>query len=51
MNTPAPASAGGFDSGWVDRYVRNQLTPDEEMAFEAALFDSAALRSDVISRP
>jgi hypothetical protein len=36
-----------FDSGWVDRYVCNQLTSDEELEFEGALFDSPALRGDV----
>jgi len=36
-----------FDSGWVDRYVRNELSTDDEMTFEAALFDSPALRGDV----
>jgi len=36
-----------FDSGWVDRYVCNHLTSDEELEFEAALFNSPALRGDV----
>lgn len=36
-----------IDSGWVDRYVRNELSTDEELEFEAALFDSPALRGDV----
>lgn len=36
-----------FDSSWVDRYVLNELSHDEALAFEAALFDSEALRSDV----
>lgn len=36
-----------FDSGWVDRYVLNELSEDESVIFEAAMFESAALRRDV----
>lgn len=36
-----------FDSGWVERYVLNQLSEDDEMAFEEALFGSEDLRRDV----
>lgn len=36
-----------FDSSWVDRYVLNELSEDEAIEFEAALFDSESLRSDV----
>ncbi len=36
-----------FDSSWVDRYVLNELSEEEAVEFEAALFESQALRRDV----
>lgn len=36
-----------LDSSWVDRYVLNALSEEEATEFEAALFDSEALRRDV----
>lgn len=36
-----------FDSDYIDRYLRNDLSADEEAAFETALLDSPDLQDDL----
>lgn len=36
-----------FGDGWVDRYVRNELGPEEEAQFELRLMEDAGLQAEV----
>lgn len=36
-----------YDSEWIDRYLRNELTEEQEAEFETALLDSTQLQQDL----
>lgn len=38
-----------YDSEWIDRYLRNELTEDQEAEFETALLDSTELQQELES--
>jgi len=36
-----------IDKGWVDRYIRNELSPEEEIAFEERLLEDPELQQEL----